>query len=243
MAEPETQQSLSSLLCTDERDFLIRNNGDQVPVSELTGKMVGLYFSAHWCPPCRAFTPKLIQVYNELKQNGESLEIVFLSSDRNQQGFEEYYASMPWLALPFGDKVKKDLSQYFQIRGIPSLIMIGPDGKTVRKDGATIVRVHGAKAYPFTDACVAVLNKELEAAVEKYPKQTKHELHEHSLELTRRKQYMCNGCEDAGCSWSYYCQGCDFDLHPDCALKDKHSDGNENKAGEVICEGDAFRRV
>ncbi|GLJ59724.1 hypothetical protein SUGI_1522330, partial [Cryptomeria japonica] len=29
MANTETQQSLSSLLCTDERDFLIRNNGDQ----------------------------------------------------------------------------------------------------------------------------------------------------------------------------------------------------------------------
>lgn len=26
-------------------------------------KVVCLFFAAHWCPPCRAFTPKLIKFY------------------------------------------------------------------------------------------------------------------------------------------------------------------------------------
>ncbi|GLJ20353.1 hypothetical protein SUGI_0369590 [Cryptomeria japonica] len=228
MAEPETQQSLSSLLSTEERDiFLIRNNGEQVSLSELAGKTVGLYFSAHWCPPCNSFTPKLVKEYNKLKENGEAFEIVFLSSDNSKYSFKRYYASMPWLALPFGDKLKKDLSEYFNIKGIPSLIIVGPDGETVTKDGRTIFSVHGAKAYPFTAACVAKLEKELEAAVEKYPKEIKHGLHKHSLELTQREHYRCNGCREDGFGWSFYCQGCDFDLHADCAFTDIHSDGNE----------------
>merc|ERR1712166_292973 len=33
----------------------------------LAGKTVGLYFSAHWCGPCRGFTPELIKTYNAMK--------------------------------------------------------------------------------------------------------------------------------------------------------------------------------
>ena len=27
---------------------------------------VGIYFSAHWCPPCRGFTPKLVESYEKM---------------------------------------------------------------------------------------------------------------------------------------------------------------------------------
>jgi nucleoredoxin len=37
------------------------------PLATLSEKeVVGLYFSAHWCPPCRGFTPKLADAYKEL---------------------------------------------------------------------------------------------------------------------------------------------------------------------------------
>ena len=46
-------------------------------------QVVGLYFSAHWCPPCRGFTPKLTEVYTAIKGTDKSLEIVFVSSFRH----------------------------------------------------------------------------------------------------------------------------------------------------------------
>ena len=54
-----------------------------VPVSSLKGedKVLGLFFSAHWCPPCRVFTPNLIDWYTRLREGvaKDKLEIVYIS--------------------------------------------------------------------------------------------------------------------------------------------------------------------
>ena len=65
----------------------------------LKGKKVAVYFSASWCGPCRAFTPKLVNFYNAVAKK-KTLEIVFVSSDRNEKAMKQYmrHASMPWLA-------------------------------------------------------------------------------------------------------------------------------------------------
>ena len=52
----------------------------------------------------------LIKAYNKLKERGEPFEVVFISSDKTQETFEEYYNSMPWWALPLTDYTKKHLS-------------------------------------------------------------------------------------------------------------------------------------
>ena len=52
--------------------------------SAVEGKVLGLYFSAHWCPPCRGFTPKLAEWYKAVKETLPDFEIVFASSDRDE---------------------------------------------------------------------------------------------------------------------------------------------------------------
>jgi hypothetical protein len=46
----------------------------------------------------------LVKAYNHLKEEYPShgLGIVFISSDRSETKFIEYFASMPWMALPYG---------------------------------------------------------------------------------------------------------------------------------------------
>jgi len=86
-----------------------------------------LYFSAHWCPPCRGFTPKLSEQYKTYKSKGLEVECVFVSSDRDEKSFDEYFGEMPWLALPFADRERKGaLSKCFDVSGIPSLVVLGP---------------------------------------------------------------------------------------------------------------------
>lgn len=85
---------------------VIRTNCDKVAISSLCGKdrVLGIYFSAEWCPPCKGFTPKLVDFYNKLKEKDDNskFEIVFVSWDKDESTFTEYFNTMPWLALPFG---------------------------------------------------------------------------------------------------------------------------------------------
>ena len=106
-------------------------------IDELAGKTIGVYFSAHWCPPCRAFTPNLVKFYNSLKKADKPFEIVFVSSDRDKKAMYKYMKEMkmPWLALPYGDKHKKSLSSTFNVRGIPKLVILSSSGELITENG------------------------------------------------------------------------------------------------------------
>jgi len=113
-------------------------NGD-VKGSSLKGKVFGLYFSAHWCPPCRGFTPMLAEWYKKDLQ-AKGFEVVFVSSDKDEDSFKEYFAEQPWLALDFDDRKRKEqLSNLFGVEGIPSFVIIDKDGSVITKDGRSAV--------------------------------------------------------------------------------------------------------
>ena len=107
-----------------------------VSTDTLAGKYVGLYFSAHWCPPCRGFTPKLSETYQIVVAKGKPFEIVFVSSDKSEGQFNDYYGEMPWAALPYADRAKKEeLSKKYKVQGIPTLVILNPEGEVVTLDG------------------------------------------------------------------------------------------------------------
>jgi len=107
-------------------------------VAKAGGKPIGLYFSAHWCPPCRGFTPQLAEWYTAGLR--EKMEIIFVSSDRDEESFKSYHKEMPWLVLPFERReAKQALSEAFGVSGIPSLVFLNPDGTTITTDGRSQV--------------------------------------------------------------------------------------------------------
>lgn len=117
---------------------LLRSDGTAAPTVELLAvkTAVGIYFSAHWCPPCRQFTPQLAERYKALLAANKELEIVFVSSDREEASFHDYFSSMPWTALPFSARdIKAQLSSKFGVSGIPSLVFLNSDGSTITRDG------------------------------------------------------------------------------------------------------------
>mmetsp|Transcript_357 Transcript_357/g.738 ORF Transcript_357/g.738 Transcript_357/m.738 type:complete len:404 (+) Transcript_357:107-1318(+) len=97
--------------------------------------LVLLYASAHWCPPCRKYTPQLVKFYNDAKRAykanpkwTKSVEIVFVSADHDINGFKNYYASMPWLAVPFDSDTRERLMSWMKASGVPKLMCL--DGRT-----------------------------------------------------------------------------------------------------------------
>lgn len=111
----------------------------------LTGKRVGryemteepknyaFYFSAHWCPPCRAFTPKLVEFYNSQDGKKKDFEIIFVSSDNDENSFEEYIKGdkMPWPAISFRNAKRIDEIRKYAGSGIPCLVLVDREGKVL----------------------------------------------------------------------------------------------------------------
>jgi nucleoredoxin len=127
------------------------DNTTTTPSNALTGKdYVLLYFSAHWCPPCRRFTPILIEFYNKMKED-KNIELVFCSLDHKEEEYKDYTSSMPWLSMPFNAKETKVMASKYDAKGIPHLVVVdGKTGELITKDGTEGVREdsEGAK-FPW----------------------------------------------------------------------------------------------
>lgn len=113
-------------------DSLLSKSGP-VPTSTLDeAKMVLIYMSAHWCNPCRQFTPKLELFYESANFDERAVEVVYTSWDRTQEEFDSYYSSMPWLAVPFDAvDVRENLKERYGITKIPTVLLIRKDGTLV----------------------------------------------------------------------------------------------------------------
>ncbi|CAB9516550.1 Probable nucleoredoxin 1 [Seminavis robusta] len=128
-----------------------------VDSSTIDKKHLMLYFSAHWCPPCRKFTPVLAEAYKKLmEERGDEVELLFVSSDREESSFQEYWGTMPFCALPYEERdAKMLLSKLYGVRGIPSLLILGPvpegggDRPLINDNLRAVIESNDFSEFPF----------------------------------------------------------------------------------------------
>lgn len=91
-----------------------------------------LYFSGHWCGPCRSFTPELVKFYNE-KQGGQLFQVLFVSSDHSDAEMKNYIksAKMPWPAIVYHSEARKLVKLQYGGSGIPQLVLLDKKGHIV----------------------------------------------------------------------------------------------------------------
>lgn len=136
---------------------LVQSGGKTVKTADELGSadVVGIYFSAHWCPPCRGFTPVLAELVKEAREMGLAFSVVFASSDSDQKEFDDYLAEMPWSAVPFKNRdIKAKLSKKYKVSGIPTLVLVDANtGEVIDKNGRSAVQ--DLSAFPWRPPSVA----------------------------------------------------------------------------------------
>jgi len=130
----------------------------------LAGKTLGIYFSAHWCPPCRGFTPQLCKLYKECKDKGLPFEIVFSTADRDEESFKNYFEEMAsnggdWLAIPYADNKRRDaLDSLFEVQGIPTFVIVDENGQIINKNARGAV-TDGVDKFPWAPPLIGNLSR------------------------------------------------------------------------------------
>eukprot|EP00612_Vaucheria_litorea_P000219 CAMPEP_0171452890 /NCGR_PEP_ID=MMETSP0945-20130129/818_1 /TAXON_ID=109269 /ORGANISM="Vaucheria litorea, Strain CCMP2940" /LENGTH=321 /DNA_ID=CAMNT_0011977649 /DNA_START=613 /DNA_END=1578 /DNA_ORIENTATION=+ len=123
-------------------------DGSKVGIEALEGKVLGLYFSADWCAPCKQFTPILKETYEALKAQGKNLEIIYIGSDKEEKEHSEYSKTMPWLSIPFKSRHRGIVQQILDIRALPSLLLFDENSKVITVNGRTDVMKDAQKGTP-----------------------------------------------------------------------------------------------
>ena len=108
-------------------------NGNTVRLDDLKGKFVYIDVWATWCSPCLGEIPHLKKL--EADYHGKNIVFVSISVD-NESAFDKWKKMVVDKELKgyqlYADKSwKSDFVQAYQIKGIPTFILIDPNGNIV----------------------------------------------------------------------------------------------------------------
>lgn len=137
-AAKKSDEAPASIRADAKRDLakifenkLVDADGKPVKSDALAkAKYTLVYFSAHWCPPCRKFTPKLVEFTGKHRKDG-NFEVVFVSSDRDEKAMLGYMSEtkMTWGGVLGAGADLKDLKN--GVSGIPCLRLFDKNGRLV----------------------------------------------------------------------------------------------------------------
>ncbi|WP_273566117.1 TlpA family protein disulfide reductase [Maribacter halichondriae] len=134
-------ETKKKMIDEESHNFTLRNlNGDEVILSSLRGKTVILDFWATWCGPCKDSFPGMQMAINKYKDDPN---VVFLFIDTMEAGdFEKREQLVRDFILEnkytfnvlFDNPVKEGSRSFvttndYEIKGIPTKIIVGPDGR------------------------------------------------------------------------------------------------------------------
>ena len=113
-------------------DFTLNDiNGKPLSLSSLRGKHVVLDFWGSWCGWCIKGMPQMKEYYAKYK---DKLEILGIDCNDTEEKWKAAVAKheLPWLHVYNPRGSQDDVCSKYGIRGFPTKILVGPDGKIVK---------------------------------------------------------------------------------------------------------------
>jgi peroxiredoxin len=115
--------------------FTVRTtDGKDVKLEDYRGKVVLLDFWATWCGPCVGLTPDLKELHAAFQKDG-GFAILGLSLDEDPEAPKAFAAKhrLPWVQGLLGKWEESQVRAEYGVAGIPSLVLVGRDGRIIAK--------------------------------------------------------------------------------------------------------------
>jgi nucleoredoxin len=133
---PTSAAKTSPIASLVKGDLINSRNGVLHPYLDVEfekKKLIALYFSAHWCAPCRKFTPNLVAYYNKNAAAHPEFEVLLVSDDKSAAAMEGYMREeqMPWPAVTFDKIAGNEALRKYAGAAIPCLVVVDDTGKVI----------------------------------------------------------------------------------------------------------------
>ncbi len=126
LQERRKEEVLSEVIDIAAPDFQLNDfTGRSINNTNMLGKVVFVDFWATWCNPCRRELPEFQALY-ELNKSNNRVVFVAASTDREKEKVKPFIEE---LKFTFPVAYAEDTATKFGVEGIPSLFIIGPQGK------------------------------------------------------------------------------------------------------------------
>lgn len=171
--------NLPGILFTKHRDYLVKNNSQQVKAKQLEGKVIVIFFVpiSGRCSSLQWLTLSLMEIHSDCKLNN-NFEVVsvpvgvdpsLIGDGHSLKSPEDLFSLVPWPSIPISDITsRKCLQRSFGVSQdkLPVTFIIDPTGRVLQTVWYMFDK-YGALGYPFSDERINFLKAEDEAIAKK----------------------------------------------------------------------------